>query len=198
MLLPKTRPSSGSHLGPLRSGPPSDVVRIKVSLIEIVPPIWRRLRVPAHMTLRRFHTVLQESMGWQDVQPHRFRIGETTFGKTSDPSDSLKDSRWITIQDLLSAGVTTFNYDYGFGGSWVHEIRIEARGEGSIENQRPVCLSGERACPPEESRGPDDYVDCIVDGRDPYPRPGFRPPGSFDPERFDLDRVNAALAALSL
>ncbi|MEP6994352.1 MAG: plasmid pRiA4b ORF-3 family protein [Acidobacteriota bacterium] len=199
LLRQQTRSALGSQIGALREGPLSDVVQVKVALIEIVPPIWRRLRVPVNLTLRRFHSVLQETMGWQNVHPHRFRIGEASFGKPSDPSDALKDSRWVTIQDVLAAGVKTFHYAYGSGGSWVHELRVEARGEGSPENQRPVCLGGESACPPEESGGPDDYVDSLFADSVSYPQPGFRPEPlreDFDPEQFDVKEVNAALAYL--
>ncbi len=200
MLSPKPmRHSSWPHPGPLREAAVSDAVRVKVVLIEIVPPIWRRLRVPAHMTLRRFHTVLQETVGWKDAQPHRFRVGEICFGKPSDSADSVKDSRWVTIQDLISAGAKTFHYEYGLGSGWIHEVRIEARFEGTPENQRAICLGGERACPPEESGGPDDYVDRIIASRNPYLESGSRPErlrAGFDPELFDLEEVNAALAAL--
>jgi len=188
------RSQPGSHVGAFRGGL-SNVARLKVTLIEIVPPIWRRLRVPVHLTLRRFHSVLQEAMGWRDERPHRFRIGEISFGITSDPSETLRDSRWITLQDLVSAGVQTFHYEYG-SGDWVHAITIEALDDARPDNQRLLCLSGERACPPEESSGPDDYVERIIVGRNPYAKPGFWPKGTFDPESFDLERVNATLSAL--
>lgn len=188
MLIPKTvRQTGRSRPEKFRSDAPVDVVRIKVSLIEIVPPVWRRLTVPINLTLRRLHFVLQQAMGWQDVQPHRFRVGETLFGKPEDSSGGLKDSRWITIQDLVSVSTKKFHYEYGPGARWVHEVRIEGLGAGTPANQLPTCLSGERACPPEESRGPDDYVDRILAAR-----------ASYDPEQFDVEQVNAALAALKL
>jgi hypothetical protein len=200
MLSPKPlRHALWSGAGPLREAAVSDAVRVKVVLIEIVPPIWRRLRVPAHMTLRRFHTVLQEAIGWKDVQAHRFRVGEIFFGKPSDPADALKDSRWVTIQDLMSAGVKSFQYEYGSGSGWIHEVRIEARFEGGPENQRAICLGGERACPPEGSGDPDDYVQRVIASRNPYLEGGSPPDrlrAGFDPEEFDLEGVNAALAAL--
>ena len=200
MLSPKQiRHASWSYAGPLREAAVSDAVRVKVALIEIVPPIWRRLRVPAHLTLRRFHTVLQETIGWKDVQPHRFRVGEISFGMPSDAADVVKDSRWVTIQDLISAGAKTFHYEYGSGSGWIHEVRIEARFEGTPENQRAICLGGERACPPEGSGGPDDYVERVIASRNPFLEGGSRPDllrAGFDPEEFDLEEVNAALAAL--
>ena len=184
LSLRPARHAPWSYPGPLRVAPVSDVVRVKVVLIEIVPPIWRRLRVPVHLTLRRFHAVLQEAIGWKDLQPHRFRVGEIHFGMPSEPADALRDSRWVTIQDLVSAGTRSFTYEYGAGGGWAYDIRIEALEGGNPDNQRAICLGGERACPPEDSGGPDDYVDRVL------ARAGF------DPERFDLAEVNAALSGL--
>ena len=39
------------------------VLRVKVSLAGIRPPIWRRLELPASLTLRRLHDVLQAVFG---------------------------------------------------------------------------------------------------------------------------------------
>lgn len=182
--MPKTTRPPWPHSGPFREDPISDVVRIKVTVLEIIPPIWRRVQVPVHLTLRRLHTVLQETIGWKDVHPHRFCVGDICFGKPSDAAGRLRDSRWVSIEDLLYSGTKTFTYQYGSSGGWTHEVRIEARAEGNPENQRPICLGGERACPPEDSGGPDDYVDRVL------AHPGF------DPEHFDLAEVNAALSGL--
>lgn len=168
----------------LREAQVSDVVRVKVVLTEIVPPTWRRLRVPVHMTLRHFHAVIQEAIGYRDLQPHRFRIRNVLFGKPSDSTDALKDSRWVTLRDIVSSGTNVFTYHYGPGGGWTYEILIESLEDGNLENQRPVCLDGQRAFPPEDSDGPDDYVDRVLR------RPGF------DPEHCDLVRINASLEAL--
>jgi hypothetical protein len=196
MLESKTLGRNPAHAGQVREGRVSDVVRMKVTLLEIVPPIWRRFQVPACFTLRRLHSVLQRVIGWKDVHPHRFRVGDAFFGRPSDAADPLKDSRWVTLQDLLSGGTRTFIYEYGLGGSWTHEVRIEALEAGNPK--WAVCLAGERACPPEDFAGPDNYVDSVVASRDPYhpyssgSRERLRP--GFDPERFDLEEVNSALA----
>ena len=179
----------------------SDVVQVRIVLIEIVPPIWRQLSVPVNLTLRRFHAVIQEAMGWKNLQPHRFRIGALAIGKPSGPLDSVKDSRWISIRDVLNSGEKIFHYDYGADANWVHQIRIDARTEGTSGNQRPHCVGGERACPPEDVSGPDDYVERLAVWEGRLILPAFRPaPGSriFDPDRFDVNQVNAALSNLIL
>lgn len=52
-----------------------EIYQIKVTLLGTDPPIWRRLRVPADLSLEQLHDVLQLAMGWEDCHMHEFRIG---------------------------------------------------------------------------------------------------------------------------
>lgn len=61
---------------------PEDIYQIKVTLLGTSPPIWRRLLVPADLTLEQLHDVLQLAMGWEDCHLHDFRIGHQRFGET--------------------------------------------------------------------------------------------------------------------
>ncbi len=67
---------------------PQDIYQIKVTLRYTRPPIWRRLLVPAGLTLDALHDVLRLAMGWDDSHLHEFRIGPRRFGKP-DPNDRL-------------------------------------------------------------------------------------------------------------
>jgi len=60
---------------------PQDIYQIKVTLLGTDPPIWRRLLVPASLTLAQLHDVLQTAMGWQNGHMHEFRAGKRYFGK---------------------------------------------------------------------------------------------------------------------
>ena len=40
-----------------------NVYQLKVTLLGVRPPIWRRLLVPCDLTLAQFHPVLQVAMG---------------------------------------------------------------------------------------------------------------------------------------
>ena len=42
---------------------PQDIYQIKVTLRDTRPPIWRRLLVPAGLTLDALHDVLRLAMG---------------------------------------------------------------------------------------------------------------------------------------
>ena len=185
------RPSADSAT----AGPVVPVVRLKVTLLELVPPVWRRFQVPANYTLRRLNAVLQQLMGWRESHLHHFQIGDDVFGVPDGDSEKLKDSRWITLQDLLSRNTRRFFYAYASGDGWEHEVRIENIAEGDPTNQRPLCLAGERTCPPEALGGPEGYVRMLEGHQDPRSAEGSLDP-NFDPEAFDLEGINAALAAL--
>ena len=61
-----------------------------------------------------------------------------------------------------------FIYEYDFGDSWQHEIKIEkviAPEEKSPKH--PVLLAGKRACPPEDIRRPRGYEHFLTEISDP-------------------------------
>src|ERR1700757_3347055 len=65
--------------------PTQDIYQLKVTLLGTNPPIWRRLLVPADLTLAQLHNVLQTAMGWDDGHMHEFRFGQRRFGRP-DPA----------------------------------------------------------------------------------------------------------------
>src|SRR5712691_1361135 len=58
---------------------------LKVTLREVRPAIWRRVRVAGSLTLRDLHHVLQVALGWTDSHLHEFQIrsGPRQVGKTT-------------------------------------------------------------------------------------------------------------------
>jgi hypothetical protein len=182
--------------------PPSTrLVRMKVTLEEVRPSVWRRLLVPAGFTLRRLHRVLVDSMGWHDSHLHQFVIRGNYYGKT-DPEFELarRDERLHNLEHVLALGVRGFRYEYDFGDGWMHRIAIEKVEEAEGRPLKPVCLAGERACPPEDSGGARGYAELLnvlsdpshPDHEDSKTWAGLR----FDPERFDIDHVNRLLAKI--
>jgi len=71
-----------------KSAVPPEIYQLKVTLLGTMPPIWRRLLVPADLTLAQLHDVLQSAMGWQDCHMHEFSAGHRHFGKPH-PEDRL-------------------------------------------------------------------------------------------------------------
>ena len=109
---------------------PQDIYQIKVTLRYTRPPIWRRLLVPAGLTLDALHDVLQLAMGWDGSHMHDFRIGQKRFGKP-DPNDRLMgmdpigNERTTHLYRVLGKVGAKAMYTYDFGDSWEHVIVVE-------------------------------------------------------------------------
>jgi hypothetical protein len=172
---------------------------LKVTLLGSDPPVWRRLRVPGDVTLARLHRILQIAMGWEDDLLHQF---ETKGSYYSDPRCSLdyvKDESRVTLNRLLTRSRMKLVYEYDFGDSWIHEVRLE-KTEAGRGDARAVCLDGERACPPEDSGGLGGYEHLAgVLSNPEHPEHDELAEWcgeGFDPEAFDLEAVNRALSRL--
>ena len=59
------------------------IVRLKITLRGIKPPIWRRLLMPA--TLGDLHLAIQAAMGWEGDHLHVFDVGGRRYGDRGIP-----------------------------------------------------------------------------------------------------------------
>lgn len=190
------------------------IYQIKITLKDIRPPVWRRLLVPSAMTLAEFHYVIQEAMGWMGGHLHMFMKGRQIF-EPANPGDPLglgidigdfgqegEDEAEYTLAEMLPRLKSKLRYVYDFGDDWNHEILLEDRLEPEPGKSYPVCIKGRRACPPEDCGGPWGYADLLEALKNPD-HPEHEDmlewvDGEFNPEAFDLDETNAALAQLRL
>jgi hypothetical protein len=177
-------------------------VQLKITLRDVEPPIWRRLRVPGSMTLAELHDVIQTAMGWMDYHLHLFEAGGIVYRTADDLEDSDvdddldRDEDGITVAAMARVG-GTWRYEYDFGSEWHHDLLVEE--VRSVRSRMaPVCLEGERACPPEDIGGARTYMRVLSVLADPtHPDHGAtvdRYGTDLDPEYFDLDAVNEMLA----
>jgi len=62
-----------------KNDPSATVYELKIPLLEIEPPIWRRIEVSAAARLCQRHTIFQSVMGWRGEHFHEFiiSVGET-------------------------------------------------------------------------------------------------------------------------
>jgi hypothetical protein len=181
----------------------TQIYQIKVTLQDTEPPIWRRIQVRANMTLDRLHEVIQTVMGWTDSHLHQFIVGQTYFGVPDpDYGDDLEmnDEAKARLSQITREKGFAFAYEYDFGDSWVHELLLEKIAPPEQGVSYPMCLSGERACPPEDVGGTwgyEEFLAAIRDPEHPEHEDYLEWIGSeFDPQAFDLEGVNAALRRL--
>ncbi len=175
--------------------------RLRVTLLDVTPPVWRELRVPSVIPLSVLHHVLQAAFAWQDAHLHEWGIGDVTYGPSDEPSwgEELADESETTLAAVAPLD-SSFMYRYDFGDGWEHLVEvleIEAY-DGTVE---PVfCLDGARAAPPDDSGGPWGYehlLDALADPDDPEHEEITEWVGQdFDPDQFDRAEINRVLETL--
>lgn len=171
--------------------------RLKVTLQGSKPPIWRRLEVAGSTTLARLHEIIQVSMGWTNSHLHQFEVGGESFSDPEFELDDARSERGTRLNQVASAPKDRFMYEYDFGDGWQHVILVEQIGPPAPGVGYPRCVTGKRACPPEDVGGIWGYAEFLDALRDPeHPEHETMVEwsgGDFDPEAFDVDAVNAAL-----
>ncbi len=134
------------------------VYQLHISLKHIEPLIWRRILVAADTPLPDLHKIIQTTMGWFNSHLHQFVYNGIYYGESSEFSNEEDvDYHDIKLNDLLKKMKDKLTYEYDFGDGWEHQILLEKIKNIDIGFKEPVCLAGERACPPEDIGGPPGY-----------------------------------------
>ena len=143
------------------------IYRLKITLAGSRPPIWRRVEVDGNISLGELHQVIQIAMGWTDSHLHQFIVNDTYYS-TPYPGmedwgmmEDIRDANEISLQQVAVEVGAQFIYEYDFGDSWEHIIRVEQIKEPEAEVFYPICLTGKRACPPEDVGGVWGYEECL-------------------------------------
>jgi hypothetical protein len=174
-------------------------LQLKISLVESKPLIWRRVIVPESLTLADLHRVIQIVMGWENSHLHEFKVsGERYTEFEEDIQSGAGDSTAVTLRSLnLNREGQIFLYNYDFGDDWLHQILVESSRTVEDSAKLPVCETGRRACPPEDSGGVHRYeylLEVVSDPTNPdHEELSEWLDPEFDPEAFDADRVNRDL-----
>lgn len=139
-------------------------LQLRVELVLMPYPVWRRLIVPARMNFWELHVALQDVMGWEDCHLHQFTVDDPRTGRRQR-FGIPDDSGFHGVHDILTgwehpiAPYLTVDghpalYTYDFGDDWQHEVTLEAVLEDQGDRELPLCTAGEGPCPPEDSGGP--------------------------------------------
>jgi hypothetical protein len=182
-MSPKQRRSSTS------TATAAPVYQLKITLAEVEPSVWRRIRVRGDLSLDRLHAVFQRAMGWQDAHLHEWTVGGRRYGlpEPDEPHYEVEDESDLTLRRAAPIEGVRFEYVYDLGDSWAHEVVVERIDPPDPRSPSVECLAG----------GYEHFLDAIRDPRHPEHRDLLAwAGGRFEPEAFDLAAVNRRLRRL--
>jgi len=169
--------------------------QFKITLKDTDPPLWRRIQVK-DCSLDKLHEHIQTAMGWTNSHLHHFTIGGVLYGDPQLLLEGFEDDPEVvnSLETRLSSMVPedgsrfAFTYEYDFGDGWDHDVLFEGCLCAEAGSRYPLCVEGERACPPEDvggTYGYQEYVEAMADSKHEEHADYLEWRGPFDPEAFD-------------
>jgi hypothetical protein len=177
----------------------SELFQFRITLVGSNPPIWRRVQV-TDCTLDKLHEHIQTAMGWENAHLHQFNIGGECYGDPELLQDEIPciDSTVTKISKLVPKDRKRlkFQYEYDFGDGWEHEIVFEGCPQAEPGKSYPLCIEGERACPPEDVGGVWGFyamLEALANPKHERHREFKQWVGKYDPEQFDPAKATKAM-----
>ena len=131
------------------------IYKLHIWIRQISPMIWRRILVRSECSIAQLHDVTQIAFGWSDSHLHRFRIYGRDYGISRPGGPGFaQDARQVRLADFQFRRNERFLYEYDFGDSWQHQVRIEDGLSEEPKRRYPICVGGQRQAPPEDCGGP--------------------------------------------
>ena len=189
----------------MHGGMTDQIARIRITLEDMKPAIWRRVELPVTNSLKTLHLAIQACMLFENYHLFQFDIGDAAYGIRFDDDDAFmvrtRDAAHMRINKLVERGITSFTYTYDFGDNWRHRIEIEEISSTIPGTNYPRFVDGERRAPPEDVGGTpgfEEFLEAMSKPRHPerksmiewYGRP-------FDPADISPDEISARMAKLA-
>ncbi|HOX07044.1 MAG TPA: plasmid pRiA4b ORF-3 family protein [Planctomycetota bacterium] len=177
---------------------PMPVLKLKITLLDIHPAMWRRVLASSGMNLGDFHYLIQDATGWTNSHLHQFVIDNVAYGDPEmDEDGEFEDEHGIILAEALPKVGTRIVYQYDFGDGWEHEIELEEVLDPAPGMVVPSCIDGQRSRPPEDCGGTGGYEELLKTLAHPqhedYEAMKEWVGDHFDPEAFDLAAINKAI-----
>lgn len=177
------------------------IYRLYLELESLYPPIWRRVEVPASISLASLHRVIQACFAWSNTALYTFRTEREDYSVRHhedmwQPDLAHTDVRDVTLAQVVEEDqrqLIQYRYGLGFTG-WELLIRVEAKEpahELSSLSAPLRLIGGQRAAPPEAFQGPLAYQALLAQWHNHAIDPmllALLPPG-FDPERCAVESL---------
>jgi hypothetical protein len=185
---------------------------LRITLLGSAPAIWRRVEVHSGLTLHDLHFVIQNVFDWENSHLYHFLVppgGKLTRAAMRDAEryhllppdpffgdDTKSDKRAdeAMIGRVFTPECKQIVYEYDFGDSWEHLVKLEKRSPGGERDGIPRCLAGENASPRDDMGGIPGYYEWV----EALGKPAHEMHEEaiawlgedFDLARFDLEEIN--------
>ena len=165
--------------------PVDTIFRLLVSLDGSDPAITRTLLVSKHTAQPRLHHILQATMGWRGTEQFQFY----------PPSElDLSSSADTELGEMFSKVGDHCGYEFDH---WYHDIELLATERPEGRRHYPVCIAGQRACPPEDAGGVAQYNASVAVLQQPE-HPDYEEMAGwltqdFHPAAFNIEQANLRL-----
>lgn len=152
---------------------------MKLTMIDLESPVWRRIVMPAGATFNRLHETIQHVTNFESYmtdQPyHFFEVEVDGLCITDNPvtREDLKDSKTRSPKQPTRVKIDKYlekhkqlMYIYDHGDGW----RIQIDLEEIVEDYHfgfPTLLDGEGDAPPEDVGGPPGFASFLNIMKDP-------------------------------
>lgn len=162
--------------------------------------VWRRVVVPDRTRPGELDSVIRAVLGWRYSRLRGVGSDEPANPAQGRPNASLDDAEpYASLGELAGSGVTELSYSYDYGASW--EVRITLLHEAEAPSSgHPEVVGGAMAPPPEGSGGALRFRRFVaaLAGEDCREKELARRElgENFDPENYDAEAAEAALAGL--
>ncbi len=179
-----------------------NLYQFKVTLEDVFPPIWRQILVPEAYSFWDLHVAIQDAMGWMDCHLHNFETRNPVTGASEligippdEPEGVMNElPGWnFYIKDYFTKDNRIMVYSYDYGDGWEHRVEFEGILLKKPDVRYPICIAGERSCPPEDCGGPYGYNRLLKILKD-CKHPGYKTMKDwiredFNSEEFDPKKV---------
>lgn len=162
-------------------------------------------RVPATISLKALHDVIQAVMPFEDYHLFEFRAAGRRYAIPDHEWDSVGyktySAKTTKLAKLIDDGITELTYTYDFGDDWRHTITIEMIAIADPATDYPSYIDGARRAPPEDVGGISGFelfLEAMEDPRHEEHEEIKRWYGAaFEPELANEEEIRARIAKLA-
>ncbi|TAG56073.1 MAG: plasmid pRiA4b ORF-3 family protein [Cytophagales bacterium] len=183
------------------------IYQFKIDLKHIKPAITRTILVEEDTSFDEFAQILMTAFNWSGGHLWQFsyNTGGRNFVYISTPDEEMDedienmDASEVLLSELYENEKIKIQFEYDFGDSWEHTIKLEKVLEKDKKLTYPVCTKGARNTPPEDCGSYPGYEEMLAHYADPKK---FKKEirefeewfgDKYDPEYFNLEELNEAL-----